>query len=284
MPELPEVEVLVRHLEPLVVGRIIRSIEVRRAKSVRPDSPAAFVRALVGAQIVSCSRRAKYLVFRLNRPARGGELILCGHLGMTGRMYVEPVDLLLPKHAAVIIGFGRLRLVFEDTRYFGRLSLGERVLEGLGPEPLDRRFTAKVLADSLASSRQAIKVRLLDQGVVAGVGNIYASEILFRARVSPRKPSGRLSPKEVRRVWQAMRGILREAIRAGSTLPLIRSEDKSAAGLFYHAAAAGAGNSYTGRLQVYDRAGDPCWVCRTPIRRLVQGGRSTYYCPACQRL
>ena len=285
MPELPEVEVLVRHLAAVLPGRRVAAVHVRREKSIRPDSPAALRRALAGATFTGVRRRGKYLVFEW-RPAAGhGVRTLVGHLGMTGRMYLQTASAPLAKHAAVILDLEanrKERLVFEDTRYFGRLTLDHGALAALGPEPLEDGFTPEYLLEELRGSRQAIKVKLLDQSLVAGVGNIYASEALHRAGISPRRRGGGLRADEVTRLHGAIREVLAEAIRFGSTVPLSFEGQGRGDGLFYYGVAASAAG-YEERLRVYDRAGRPCDVCSTPVRRLVQGGRSTYYCPQCQR-
>lgn len=143
MPELPEVEVLCRHLGPLVTGRTIRSVEVRRPKIVLPDAPGEFATAMTGARILSLARRAKYLVFTLRSARRREEFVVLGHLGMTGRMFVARREVAMPKHTAVVLELDRRqRFVFEDTRVFGRLSRDAGSLDALGPEPLSDDFTA----------------------------------------------------------------------------------------------------------------------------------------------
>lgn len=280
MPELPEVEVLVRHLASVLPGRRIRAVEIRRRRVIRPGSVAAFKRAVIGARFTGVSRRGKYLLFALRPPRARAEIALVGHLGMTGRLYVERNEAPLARHAAVVMDLGGRQLVFEDTRYFGRLSLDRTAVDRLGPEPLGRGFTRRGLAASLARSRQAIKVRLLDQGLVAGVGNIYASEALFRARIAPQTRADRLDAAQVGHLYGALRRILREAIRFGSTVPL--AWRGGADRLFYYGRSPEAEGSYTERLAVYDRADQPCPGCGAPIRRMVQAGRSTFYCPCCQ--
>ncbi len=280
MPELPEVEVLVRYLAPLLERRRIRAVEVRRAKVIRPDAVEGFAAELTGARFGGLSRRGKHLLFRLRRGRQ--DLVLRGHLGMTGRMYLQLATAPLPKHAAVVFDLGRTRFVFEDVRYFGRLTLDGCGLERLGPEPLGRDFTPSGLAAALRRSRQPIKVRLLDQTVVAGVGNIYASEALFRARLAPGRAAGGLSAGEVRRLWRAVRAVLREAIRWGSTVPLNWSGTGKRDGLFYYGKAPDAPDYYAERLRVYGREGKPCARCRTPLHRAVQAGRATFFCPRCQ--
>ena len=282
MPELPEVEVLVRHLRPLLRGKTIRAVQVRRAKVVSPNSPRDLACMLTGAKFKSVRRRGKYLLFGLrSRPLRK-EFILLGHLGMTGRMYLARKGGPLPKHAAVVLSLGRGDFIYEDTRYFGRLTLDLSAVEKLGPEPLTGAFQAAAFARQLKKSSQPIKVKLLDQSLVAGVGNIYASEALFRAGISPRRPANRLTLHEAEKLRAGIRLVLAEAIRCGSTIPLNFAPGETD-GLFYFGRAAGGRDYYQERLLVYDRAGQPCSQCGSVIRRLVQASRSTFFCPRCQK-
>jgi formamidopyrimidine-DNA glycosylase len=283
MPELPEVEVLVRQLEPLLRGQVIRGVAARRARVLRPTSEAELRRALVGSVFVNLTRRGKYLLFTLRRVGSRRTFPLLGHLGMTGRMYLLAADAALPKHAAVVLRLARGQFVFEDMRYFGRLTLDKNAVSALGPEPLDERFTAHDLRNALRRSGQSLKVKLLDQSLVAGLGNIYASEALFRARLSPRGRSDRLSVEQAQRLWRSLRQVLREAIAWGSTVRLHWGPADGRNNLFYYGAAEGESGYAHEKLRVYDRAGQPCLRCRTAIRRIVQGARSTYYCPRCQR-
>jgi formamidopyrimidine-DNA glycosylase len=282
MPELPEVEVLVRHLRPLVRGRTIRGVEVRRARILAPTVPGELKRRLAGATFTGLRRRGKYLLFELKPPRGKSPIRLLGHLGMTGRIYLSRRNVPLPKHAAVVLALGGENFIFEDTRYFGRLTLDTSAVERLGPEPLGRRFTTATLAEGLARSAQAVKIKLLDQTLVAGVGNIYASEALFRARISPLLPARDLDKRRIHRLWLAIRQVLRQAIRFGSTVPLSYDGAKRN-GLFYFGSAADAENYYEERLRVYDRAGQPCPRCGSAIRRIVQAARSTFYCAKCQK-
>lgn len=285
MPELPEVEVLVRHLAPCLQGRTVVGVRVLRARAIRPSSVAAFVREVEGACIRRVGRRAKYLVFDLE--VSGGERRLLGHLGMTGRMYLREPGRALAKHAAVVFDLGSALWVFEDSRGFGRMTTEETVLEGLGPEPLSEDFGVERLGRSVRGSRQAIKVKLLDQRCVAGLGNIYASEALHRAGISPRRRAGGLKAEELERLRAAVVEVLEESIRLGSSVPLDFSGEGGGGGdgdgLFYYGRAARDAGAVVERFRVYDRAGEPCWVCGAAVRRLVQGGRSTYYCSRCQR-
>jgi len=258
MPELPEVEVVVRKLRSRIACQTIQNVSVRRLRVLAPTTERELVRTLKGARFVSLKRRGKYLVFKLRR--RKASFTLLGHLGMSGDMYVLPREQQEPKHAAVVLSLGKQKFVYEDTRYFGRFTLDTRPLEYLGPEPLGNDFDLKSFAQALCRSSQSIKVKLLDQCLVAGVGNIYASEALFRAQINPRLPARKLSDNQIARLWKAIPEVLEHAIRFGTT----------------------RGDGYIGRLAVYDRKDKPCRVCKTAIRRIVQGARSTYFCPKCQ--
>ncbi|MCB1128330.1 MAG: bifunctional DNA-formamidopyrimidine glycosylase/DNA-(apurinic or apyrimidinic site) lyase [Verrucomicrobiae bacterium] len=283
MPELPEVEVLVRHLQPLLTGRRVGFVEVRRTKSVRPQTAAEFARALRNRRFTGLRRRGKFLLFDLAK-VRGKPETLVGHLGMTGRMFLQPVRDVLPKHAAVVFGVGQgERFVFEDPRYFGRLSFDASPLARLGAEPLDHPDPPESFVAGLRTSRQPVKVRLLDQSVVAGVGNIYASEALFVAGIWPVVPAARLGPQRIAGLWRAIREVLSEAIAWGSTVPLNWSGAGGGDALFYYGGDPEAPDTYEERLRVYDRAGEPCGRCGDTIQRTVLGSRSTFHCPRCQR-
>ena len=281
MPELPEVEILVRHLRPLLRGKTIHSVEVRRAKILRPTTVREFKKVLRGAKIIGLSRRGKYLLFGLRSKNCGNFLTLLGHLGMTGRMFLAGKNDPLPKHAAVVLDLGRQNFIYEDTRYFGRMTLDLSAVEKLGPEPVSDDFGPAAFAQALKHSRQAVKIKLLDQSLVAGVGNIYASEALFHAGISPRPAANRLTSRQVKQLRLAIRKVLAGAIAGGSTVPLNFAGGKSD-GLFYFGRAPGAPDFYEERLCVYDRAGKPCVNCRRPIKRIIQAARSTFYCPHCQ--
>jgi formamidopyrimidine-DNA glycosylase len=258
MPELPEVEVVVRKLRPRIVGKTVKSVSVRRLRVIAPTTEGELVRRLTGARFTAVNRRAKYLVFTLQK-ARA-KLTLLGHLGMSGDMYVVPQAQAEPKHAAVVLSLGKEKFVYEDTRYFGRLTLDTTALEYLGPEPLGKDFKLDKFAVALRRSSQPVKVKLLDQCLVAGLGNIYASEALFHAGISPRVPARKLTNDQIARLWETIPKVLKAAIRFGAT----------------------RGDNYIGRLTVYDRYGKPCRQCEAPIRRIVQAARSTYFCPRCQ--
>jgi formamidopyrimidine-DNA glycosylase len=282
MPELPEVEVLARHLRPVLRGKSICSVRVNRAKVLKPTSERELKRVLTGAKFKALTRRGKYLLFDFQSPA-GKTVTLLGHLGMTGKMFVAGKDEPLPKHAAVVLELNRGVFVFEDTRYFGRMTLDLSSVAKLGPEPLSEDFSPAGFAKELKRSRQAVKVKLLDQSLVAGVGNIYASEALFRAGISPKRAANRLTLAQVTRLHGTIREVLTEAIECGSTIPLNFSGGKKSDGLFYFGRAAGVEDYYEERLMVYDRAGKACLQCNTSIKRIVQAARSTFYCIRCQK-
>jgi len=280
MPELPEVEILVRHLRPLLAGRTIREVHVQRPAVLDPTTAPRFKMALRGATFLGVTRRGKYLLFEMRAPGSPRRFMLLGHLGMTGRMYLARKSEPWPKHAAVVLELGANQFIYDDPRYFGRLTLDASPVAKLGPEPLTAQFTPGLLARELKRSRQPVKVKLLDQSLVAGIGNIYASEALFRAGLSPRRAANRLSAPQVEKLWQAIRKVLTEAIDCGSTIPLNFQPHRSN-GLFYYGST--QGGFYTERLRVYDRAAQPCGRCQTPLKRMIQAARSTFYCPHCQK-
>ena len=282
MPELPEVEVLVRQLDPCLRGCRVESVKVWRPKIARPHSGAELQVALVGRVFRSVTRRGKCLQFLFWESPGVSPLTLFGHLGMTGRIYLQSLQAPLPKHVGVTVDLGGARLIFEDTRQFGRFCLVPVSQHSLGPEPLGDLFTPNVLQEAMSGSRQPVKVRLMDQSVIAGIGNIYASEALFRALISPRIQCGDLPPESFRRLWQAIRDVLDEAIHRGSSIPLARPEDRER--LFHYGRGARATSTKApSAFQVYDRAGLPCVNCGRAIERIVQAGRSTFYCGGCQR-
>jgi formamidopyrimidine-DNA glycosylase len=198
-------------------------------------------------------------------------------------MYLQSRKGPLPKHAAVILDLGGANFVFEDTRYFGKFTLDTTALARLGPEPLEKTFTPRDLAERLSRSSQPIKIKLLDQTVVAGIGNIYASEALFRAGISPLTPARRLTREQIKRLWKAIRRVLAEAIRFGSTTPLSYAGTDRNDDLFYFGSAGDGSDFYDERLRVYDREGRPCSNCGSSIRRIFQAGRSSFYCGRCQK-
>ena len=268
MPELPEVETVVRTLGPRLVGR-----SIVRLVHVRPDvlQPAgADLGALVcGKALERVQRRGKRILIRLQA---GATLYI--HLGMTGQLTVESPDAPLKPHTHLVLDLsddaGQLR--FRDPRRFGgvwHLPAGDPGDQGIGPEPLSMRVSQ--LASGLSRTSRCIKVALLDQRLVAGIGNIYADESLHLAGVHPLTPADRLNEVQVRRLCDAIKRVLRRAIRhRGSSLRDYVDAD-------------GAAGAFQKLHRVYDREGEPCSSCRGPIERIVLGGRSTHFCPRCQR-
>jgi formamidopyrimidine-DNA glycosylase len=271
MPELPEVEHVVRALSPLIVGRRILAAELNLKRIAPGISRPGFDRQLRNSRITAVGRRGKYILFELE----SGH-VLATHLRMTGKFVSLTTDQALPPYAHVIFYLDdERRLVFCDMRQFGRMRIftkPPRELSSLAPEPLSDQFTENYFVETLSRSRRHLKQLLLDQTRVLGLGNIYAVEALFLAGVNPMKESNRLSKPRARKLFQAIRDILQEAIDAGSTLRIDLADGNG---------------SYFGTTErfwrVYERAGEPCVRCGTRIRRVVQGGRSTYYCPKCQK-
>jgi formamidopyrimidine-DNA glycosylase len=283
MPELPEVEVLVRHLDPLLENQIIQSVTVQRAKILAPTPLEFFLSRLKQCRFSGLNRRGKYLLFNLQPPAPQPPFQMLGHLGMTGRLFLVPRGTPPPKHAAVVFHLRQHDLVFEDTRYFGRMTLDTTAIAKLGPEPWAGEFTEEYFAQRLKTRSQAIKILLLDQNIVAGVGNIYASEALHRAGLSPRKMGRRLNRPQVAKLLGSIQSILAEAIAFGSTVPLNWSSPDRSDKLFYYGKAPDAADFFEERLAVYDRQGLACRTCASKIRKIVQAARSTFFCPRCQK-
>jgi len=270
MPELPEVETTRRGIRRALRGRRIAGFELRNHK-LRWPVDRSLAKALPGQRVVDVRRRAKYLLIGLEQ----GTLI--AHLGMSGSLRVMPVDSPWLKHdhyqLSLDDGHG---LRFNDPRRFGSLHwvtgdpLEHPLLKGLGPEPLERGFSGAYLAGRARKRRVAIKQFLMDQRVVVGVGNIYASEALFRAGIHPRRAAGRVSRERLDRLAAGVRKVLGEAIQQGGTT------------LRDYVNADGTPGYFRQKLYVYERGGQPCRRCGTPIRKLIQGQRATYFCPACQ--
>jgi formamidopyrimidine-DNA glycosylase len=276
MPELPEVEHVVRALRSRIVGRRIIATEIGLPKLITPTSPALFNRKLKGASVTGVSRRGKFILIELDN-----DRVLAVHLRMTGKFLYLSIDDALPKHVHAIFYFeNERRLVFRDQRQFGvmklvaqsRLSKTKGISE-LAPEPFSDDFSLVYLKAILARSSRTLKTLLLDQTKVLGLGNIYAAEALFRAGVNPFKPASELSSRRIPRLHQAIRDVLRAAI-SGSSTSRINLENPN--GFSY-------GEAFGKVWQVYEREGESCFKCGTRIRRLTHGGRSTYWCPKCQR-
>lgn len=273
MPELPEVETVRRSLLPRVVGRRIEAVTIREPRLRRPIQT-DFAARVVGQRIDGIERRAKYLLFHLS----GGDCVLA-HLGMSGALLVRAATAVLEPHDHVRMRLSDgAELVLNDPRRFGLLKVGDAAgvhewpeLKILGPDPLDPVLTAEQLGALLRGSKRAIKSLLIDQTALGGVGNIYANEALFRAGIRPTRRAGRLRRAEVTKLLEGLRAVLREAVDfGGSSISDYRDGD-------------GRSGYFQLHLRVYDRDGEPCPACATPIRRVVQTGRSSFYCARCQR-
>ncbi len=269
MPELPEVEITRRGIEPHLTGQTITAIEVREPR-LRWRIPAE-VSALKGRRIVSVKRRAKYILVDCG----SGHLIL--HLGMSGSLRILEPGTPPGKHDHFDLQAGSKLLRLRDPRRFGAVLwtsedvLAHKLLVGLGVEPLSAAFSADLLHKLSRKHRVAIKLFIMDSKNVVGVGNIYANESLFRAGIHPRTQAGRLSKERMTRLVAEIKDTLQSAIRAGGSS--LRD--------FVHSD--GSSGYMQQNYWVYDRAGEPCRKCGTPIRRVVMGQRATFYCPACQK-
>lgn len=268
MPELPEVERTVRRLRGWLRGRTLRHLEYIDRRLLKEGSQAALEAATHGARIAAISRRAKYVLIKL----RGGDTLMI-HLGMTGKMVKRAPGDEVPWSRFAVACSGGLVLHLVDTRLFGSVRLtpthglaAHRSLAGLGPEPLSKAFTPAVLAGALARRSVPLKVALMDQKLVAGIGNIQAAEALWKARLDPFRPAKSLEAAEVARLVKAMRWTLTESLkrdRGAETTYVSESADDNP-------------------FVIYGRAGEPCPRCKRPIERRELAGRGTYWCPNCQ--
>jgi formamidopyrimidine-DNA glycosylase len=282
MPELPEVETVARDLRPRILGATIVGARTSWARTLRTHTPEAFAEAVAGRRIEAVGRRAKQLVVELS-----GDAALTIHLKMTGQLFVVPAETLVDPYVRLILELADGREIrFRDIRKFGRIGLygrdpatGEPVVElggaavfaGIGPEPLDPAFTVREFRRRLRRRKGRLKPLLLDQSFVAGVGNIYADEALWVARLHPLRTAATLRPPDERHLYESIRTILTEAIaRRGSSIDDYTAPDGD--------------GSMQERLQVYQRTGDSCPRCGRPVKRIVIGARSTHFCSWCQRL
>jgi formamidopyrimidine-DNA glycosylase len=275
MPELPEVETVMRGLDGHLTGRVIARATLHRP-DLRWPIPAALPAILTGATVLGFRRRGKYFFMRLD-----SGLSVLVHLGMSGRMVIGAARA-LHEHLTLETQDGG-RIGFVDPRRFGSLDLirtededAHTLIAGMGPEPLGNQFSPPVLLQSLAGKATPIKAALLDQRIVAGIGNIYASEALFRAGISPRRLAGHLGRSRIERLVPAIKTTLTEAIAAGGSSLRDYVQPSGELGYFQHA------------WKVYDKAGQPCERCPgspacAGIRRIVQTGRASLYCPISQR-
>ena len=290
MPELPEVEHVVRALRRTITGRTIVASEVLLPKLIAPLSASAFNRKLKGSTITAVSRRGKFIMIECRQPARRRgqraplhhrDFVLAVHLRMTGKFLYLHRDDDIPKHSHAIFYLDNdRRLIFRDQRQFGVMKLIDgtqltrtKGIKELAPEPFGEEFNPEYLKSALQKSRRSLKTLLLDQTKVLGLGNIYASEALFRARINPFKIAAQLSPTRTIRLHQSILAVLRDAIADSSTS---RIDLEQPDGFSY-------GEAFERFWQVYEREGEPCHSCGARIRRATHGGRSTYWCPKCQR-
>ena len=273
MPELPEVETIVRQLAAHLPGRRIRDVEIRREDLLREPGP-SFRAGLKGREIQKVARRGKNILLHLSGPH-----LLHVNLGMTGQLLFRPnaSPEELPGHLALVFKLDAGRsLLYADSRRFGHLlryspASWEAESRRLGPEPLGRELTQGRFHTSLQGSRSPIRSWLLDQTRVAGVGNIYAAEALFRAGIHPKRPARSLTEAESKALLSGIREVLKDAIRArGTTLKDYRT-------------ASGGRGGFGPALRVYGREGEGCIICKTPVERIVFANRSAFFCPRCQQ-
>ena len=271
MPELPEVETTRRGLAPLVCGATVSAVVVRN-RALRQPVTRNLARILTGKRIDQLERRAKYLLFR----AGDGTLIV--HLGMSGRLWIVDADTAPEAHDHFDLALENGRIVrLRDPRRFGLVLWHagnpheHKLLRDIGPEPFSPALSAEWLYRETRARGGAIKNALMDSHLIAGVGNIYASEALFRARINPKLPARRIGLERYAELIVKIRETLAEAIEAGGS------------SLRDYVNSAGEAGYFQNRFFVYGRAGEPCLNCQTPIRALTQGQRSTFYCPRCQR-
>ena len=276
MPELPEVDVVASSLNKLVSARRIVSPELRRARLAPDTNPEEFSTRLDGANINFVHRRGKHVLFDLDN---GRTLIT--HLRMSGKFMLLGAEALDPKFAHAVFPFeDGERLVFQDQRHFGLMKVVEtgalhdaKEIKKLAPEPLSDEFSCEYLRLTLRSCKRTLKEFLLDQTKVCGLGNIYASEAMFLSRANPRTPACKLSKPKTALLFENIRLVLSEAVALGAAMPIVPHD---IGGSIY-------GNGSEWEWRVYDREGEPCRQCTSPIARIVQAGRSTYFCRKCQR-
>jgi formamidopyrimidine-DNA glycosylase len=276
MPELPEVELVAKSLNEIVKGRKIIAAELLRERLAPQNPPAEFAGRLKNAVINFVHRRGKHILFDLDN-----DKTLITHLRMSGRFQLLPFERGLPKFTHAVFHLNDdSRLIFSDQRHFGLMKIIETdnlseaaEIKKLAPEPFSEDFNRAYFRRVLKTSKRSLKEFLLDQTKVCGLGNIYAAEAMFLARVNPQTPADKLSARKADVLFEKIREVLAESIAAGSTLNVNPENiDES----YY-------GGGFERRWLVYDRENEPCADCENPIARLKQGGRSTYFCPLCQR-
>ena len=274
MPELPEVEITRRGIEPFLTGKIITGVRVSERR-LRWPIPANLAARVTGRRIARVARRGKYILIDCAGNGRPGALIL--HLGMSGSLRIVASNAKPQRHEHFDLLLGKRLMRLRDPRRFGAVLweggdiARHPLLAGLGVEPLEDAFTGKILHAATRARKVAVKLVLMNASIVVGVGNIYANESLFHARIDPRTPAGRLSHARYDALAAAIKSTLRQALAAGGSS--LRD--------FVHSD--GSSGCFQQQYYVYGRAGLPCRDCGTPIRALRQGQRSSFYCPACQK-
>jgi len=267
MPELPEVETIKNELAPHIIGHTITAVTLFDDRIVRQPSVEEFNSRLIGETVTGIGRRGKYLIFSLTS---NESLII--HLKMTGSLWLTPPDRFT---RAVIHLDGGAKIYFRDPRKFGVMWLvadENSVGDKLGPEPLEAGFTAKTLAKALSRRTAPIKALLFDQSLIAGIGNMYADEALFLAKIHPLRPGGSLSKPEIKRLYQAIRQVLTNGIN-----------DKGASTDTYFRPSGDIGTAHF-QFRVAHRRGESCPICGTPLQRIPVRNRGSYFCPKCQPL
>jgi formamidopyrimidine-DNA glycosylase len=274
MPELPEVETVRASLEPRLVGRRFETVEILDSRVTRPIDPAEVAAELTGERVAALERRGKYLIVRFE-----SGLVLLIHLRMTGSLvHSRNGTAAAGSHVRAVVSLDDgSDVIYRDVRRFGTWlvlrgdELDPYLAARLGLDPLERLFSARELAQRLATRRAPVKAALLDQRTLAGVGNIYADEALWRARIHPRRPAGELDERDARALHRGIRRALEAGIaRQGATLRDYRTPD-------------GESGRMQEEFKVYGREGEPCPRCGTPIEKIRLGGRGTWFCPNCQR-
>lgn len=265
MPELPEVETIINNLRPALVGRVIVTADLLWERTLVEPAAERFAAQIAGQAILALTRRAKFIHIHL------ADFSLLMHLRMSGDLWLKEAGYIAGKHDRLILALdNNTCLIFNDARKFGRVWLTqapEKVFSRLGPEPLAPTFTLEEFAHRLHSRRRRLKPLLLDQSFLAGMGNIYTDEALHMARLHPQTLSSDVMPRQAAALFNAIRAVLQQGIvHNGASIDWVYR-----------------GGQFQNHFRVYQRAGQPCPVCGTPIERTVVGQRGTYFCPLCQR-
>lgn len=282
MPELPEVEVLRCHLEPQLLGKRIKHVEVLKSRVVRPESGGELAESINGCTIRGVGRKGKFLWLNLARPRSRLEFPLTIHLGMTGRLFLQSMNQPLPKHAAVVFDLDGEKLVFKDVRTFGRVTLETDSIDLLGVDALSDAFTVERLSAAFANTGQAVKVRLMDQRFIAGLGNIYVCEVLHLAKISPYAKSSALPLAKRKALHRAIRTTLARQVEFGKGLDLDFPGEGQNDGLFYFGSTLDQAQNSKEQFRVYGRVGKSCQTCGVEIERVELAKRGTFFCPSCQ--